>query len=89
MDSSNEIRQMILKNCSSGEIREIARRGGMRTLAEDGWRLVRAGVTTPEEVLRVTKDQSLGDGTEEKKRAERAATNQPPLPENSHAFVSV
>src|SRR5947207_2731565 len=89
MDSSNEIRQMILKNCSSGEIREIARRGGMRTLAEDGWRLVRAGVTTPEEVLRVTKDQSLGDGTEEKKRAERAATNQLPLPENSHAFVSV
>ena len=61
----------------------------MRTLAEDGWRLVRAGVTTPEEVLRVTKDQSLGDGTEEKKRAERAATNQLPLPENSHAFVSV
>src|SRR5437867_1929395 len=57
MDSSNEIRQMILKNCSSGEIREVARRGGMRTLAEDGWRLVRAGVTTPEEVLRVTKDQ--------------------------------
>src|SRR3989454_740682 len=89
MDSSNEIRQMILKNSSSGEIREIARRGGMRTLAEDGWRLVRAGVTTPEEVLRVTKDQSLGDGTEEKKRAERAATNQPPLPENSHAFISV
>ena len=89
MDSSNDIRQMILKNCSSGEIRETARAGGMRTLAEDGWRLVRAGVTTPEEVLRVTKDQSLGDGTEEKKRAERAATNQLPLPENSHALVSV
>src|SRR5438445_9740090 len=61
MDSSNEIRQMILKNCSSGEIRETARRGGMRTLAEDGWRLVRAGVTTPEEVLRVTKAQDVGD----------------------------
>jgi type II secretion system protein E len=63
MDSSNDIRQMILKNCSSGEIREVARREGMRTLAEDGWRLVRNGVTTPEEVLRVTKDQSLGDNT--------------------------
>jgi hypothetical protein len=33
----------------------------MRTLADDGWRLVRQGVTTPEEVLRVTKDQSVGD----------------------------
>ena len=66
MDTTNEIRQMILKNCSSGEIRDVARRGGMRGLAEDGWRLVRDGVTTPEEVLRVTKAQSLGDGTEDK-----------------------
>ena len=28
--------------------------GGMRTLAEDGWRLVRMRVTTVEEVLSVT-----------------------------------
>src|SRR4051794_31259644 len=40
MDSTSDIRQMILKNSSSGEIREVARRNGMRTLAEDGWRLV-------------------------------------------------
>src|SRR5437762_2752724 len=64
MDSNNEIRQMILKNCSSGEIREVARRAGMRGLAEDGWRLVRAGVTTLEEVLRVTKVQSMRDAKE-------------------------
>ncbi len=63
MDTSNEIRQMILKNCSSGEIREVAQRNGMRGLAEDGWRLVRAGVTTPEEVLRVTKAQTVASGT--------------------------
>ena len=66
MDTTNEIRRMILKNCSSGEIREAATRGGMRGLAEDGWRLVRDGVTTPEEVLRVTKAQSMGDGREDK-----------------------
>ncbi|HTL59060.1 MAG TPA: GspE/PulE family protein [Candidatus Limnocylindrales bacterium] len=54
MDSDNEIRQLILKNASSDLIREAARRGGMRTLAEDGWRLVRLGVTTVEEVLSVT-----------------------------------
>jgi general secretion pathway protein E/type IV pilus assembly protein PilB len=59
MDSSNEIRQLILKNVSSDIIREAALRGGMKTLADDGWRLVRNGVTTPEEILRVTKDQSL------------------------------
>jgi type II secretion system protein E len=65
MDSNNEIRQMILKNCSSDQLREAARRSGMRMLAEDGWRLVRLGVTTPEEVLRVTKAQSINVSNEE------------------------
>src|SRR5439155_14235895 len=54
MDSDNEIRQLILKNSSSDVIRDAARRGGMRTLADDGWRLVRHGITTVEEVLSVT-----------------------------------
>jgi general secretion pathway protein E/type IV pilus assembly protein PilB len=61
MDTSNEIRRLILKNASSGEIAVAARKGGMRTLSDDGWRLIALGVTTPEEVLRVTKDQSVGD----------------------------
>jgi type II secretion system protein E len=54
MDSDNEIRQLVLRQRSSDEIREAARRAGMRTLAEDGWRLVRLGETTVEEVLSVT-----------------------------------
>jgi type II secretion system protein E len=54
MDSDDEIRQLILKNSSSDVIRDAARRAGLRTLAEDGWRLVRLGVTTVEEVLSVT-----------------------------------
>jgi general secretion pathway protein E/type IV pilus assembly protein PilB len=54
MDSDDEIRQLVLKNVSSDIIRDAARRGGMRTLAEDGWRLVRLGITTVEEVLSVT-----------------------------------
>lgn len=62
MDASQEVRRLILKNASSGEIREAACRRGLRSLADDGWRLVQAGVTTPEEVMRVTKDQSVGDG---------------------------
>lgn len=64
MDANPEIRQLVLKNASSDVIREVARRNGMRALADDGWRLVRLGVTTPEEVLRVTKDQSVHNGTE-------------------------
>ena len=61
MDTNHEIRRLILKNSSSGEIREAARRAGMRPLVEDGWRLVSEGVTTLEEVLRVTKE-SADDG---------------------------
>jgi general secretion pathway protein E/type IV pilus assembly protein PilB len=54
MDSDNEVRQLILKNASTDQIRDAARRAGMRTLAEDGWRLVRLGITTVDEVLSVT-----------------------------------
>ncbi len=59
MDLDNVIRQMVLKSCSSGEIREVAVRAGMRSLSDDGWRLIGEGVTTPEEVMRVAKDQSM------------------------------
>jgi type II secretory ATPase GspE/PulE/Tfp pilus assembly ATPase PilB-like protein len=54
MNSDNEVRQLILKSASTDQIRDAARRGGMRSLAEDGWRLVRLGITTVEEVLSVT-----------------------------------
>lgn len=54
MDSSTEIRRLVVQNASTDLIREAARRGGMRTLAEDGRRLVEDGVTTIEEVLSVT-----------------------------------
>lgn len=37
-----------------GELRSLAIEQGMRTLAADGWRQVASGVTTPEEVRRVT-----------------------------------
>ncbi len=65
MDIDNELRQLVLKNVSSGEIAALAKRNGLRVLSEDGWRLVSKGVTTPEEVLRVTKDQSVSNLTPE------------------------
>jgi type II secretory ATPase GspE/PulE/Tfp pilus assembly ATPase PilB-like protein len=42
----------------AAQIKEIARREGMRTLIEDGWRVVGEGTTTPAEVLRVSKDET-------------------------------
>lgn len=56
MPISPEIRRALLRNESSGQIKELARGQGMRTLSEDGWRLVAEGVTTPDEVLRVARD---------------------------------
>ncbi len=54
MDTNSEIRELILKNSSTDAIRDAACRNGMRTLADDGRRLVQEGVTTIEEVLSVT-----------------------------------
>ena len=63
MDTDEEIRQLILKSASTDQIRAAARNAGMRTLAEDGWRLVAAGVTTVEEVLSVTTAKEVETAT--------------------------
>jgi type II secretory ATPase GspE/PulE/Tfp pilus assembly ATPase PilB-like protein len=46
------IRGALTTHASAGQLREIASGRGMRSLLQDGWRQVVAGVTTPEEVLR-------------------------------------
>lgn len=63
---NDEIRELILKDCSSGSVRDAAFRNGLVTLADDGWRLVREGVTSIEEVVRVakTRAQDLDNGHE-------------------------
>jgi len=63
MDTDEEIRQLILKSASTDLVRAAARRAGMRTLAEDGWRLVAAGITTVEEVLSVTTAKEVESAT--------------------------
>ena len=57
MSISPAIRTILLRGGSSVEIKDVARKEGMKTLLEDGWRRVRDGVTTPSEVLRVSKDE--------------------------------
>ncbi|HEX2092408.1 MAG TPA: ATPase, T2SS/T4P/T4SS family [Longimicrobiaceae bacterium] len=49
-----EIRAEVLRGRGVGTLRQIALAHGMRPLRSDGWRQVAAGVTTPEEVLRVS-----------------------------------
>ena len=64
MPVSDEIREKILRRSSSGEIRKIAIEQGMSSLRGDGWRLIREGRTTLEEVLRMTKDETIAVGAE-------------------------
>jgi general secretion pathway protein E len=49
---SDATRQLVLKSCSSQEIRAQAIREGMITLLHDGMLKVKAGITTPSEVIR-------------------------------------
>jgi general secretion pathway protein E/type IV pilus assembly protein PilB len=50
-----EIREIIVRRGTAGDIQKHARANGMLTLREDGWDKVRAGKTTISEVLRVAK----------------------------------
>lgn len=49
-----DIKILVLKRGSSGEIKKMATSRGVSTLADAGWTKVLAGLTTPEEVVRVT-----------------------------------
>jgi len=52
----DDIRRLILKNSDSNDIRQTARKNGMKTLLEDGAEKIKAGTTTLAEVLRVTQE---------------------------------
>src|SRR5205823_5746964 len=51
---TEDVQRALAKAPPAGAVRELARAQGMRTLRQDGWAKVQAGVTTVEEVLRVT-----------------------------------
>ena len=51
------IRPLVMNRANASTIAQAARNQGMRTLREDGWRKVKSGVTTLEEVLRVTQSE--------------------------------
>ncbi len=52
----DESRHLIHNRASEADLREHARRGGMKGLREDGMRWVRSGDTSLEEVLRVSRE---------------------------------
>ena len=54
MPVTDEIRELILRGASSMEIKETAVALGMKTLRDSGLQKIREGITTIEEVVRVT-----------------------------------
>jgi general secretion pathway protein E len=56
MELNDEIRRKIMANADAVDLTQAAKRNGMRNLREDGWLKIREGVTTVDEVMRVTQE---------------------------------
>jgi len=54
---SDTIRSMVMRHVTAGEVRQQAINEGMQTMYENGLAKAVAGVTTIEEVLRVTREE--------------------------------
>ncbi|MEE9367667.1 MAG: GspE/PulE family protein [Pontiella sp.] len=58
---TDEIRPLVVAHASASAIKQTALKQGMKTLREDGWDKVLAGVTTIDEILRVTEEVEFDD----------------------------
>jgi general secretion pathway protein E len=56
MTADDEVRALIHQRAAEADLFTAAEAGGLRTMREDGERLVQAGITSLEEVMRVTRD---------------------------------
>jgi general secretion pathway protein E len=56
MVADDAVRSLIHQRAPESEIWQAARARGMRSMREDGERLVREGITSAEEVMRVTRE---------------------------------
>jgi len=56
MEIDTEMIKKINEKADADEIKELARKKGMITMMEDGLIKAKLGVTTIEEILRVTRD---------------------------------
>lgn len=56
LEIDEKIRLLIAKNATGDEIKDVARKGGMKSMLEDGLTKVQSGITTIEEVLRAVEE---------------------------------
>jgi len=60
-----DIQELVSRHATSGELREAAFHRGMRTLRDSGWEKVTDGLTTIEEITRITSNLQLSYHVEE------------------------
>ena len=58
---TDEIRPLIVANATASSIKQAALANGMKTLRQDGWEKVLSGITTVDEILRVTEEVEIED----------------------------
>jgi type II secretory ATPase GspE/PulE/Tfp pilus assembly ATPase PilB-like protein len=56
---TDPIRDLVMQKSSADAIWRKAIEQGMRTMQQDGWQKVQEGMTTPEEILRVTQEDEI------------------------------
>ena len=56
LTANEDLRRLVHERASEAALRESALAGGMQLMREDGQRLVATGITSLEEVVRVTRD---------------------------------
>jgi len=59
IEMNNELRELSFRKAPAGELREVAKASGMRTLMEDGKIKIFHGITTPAEVARITQTEGV------------------------------
>lgn len=55
----NALRPLVLQHAPASAIRDLACQHGMHTLRDDGWQKVLQGITTVEEMLRITRQDDI------------------------------
>jgi len=58
-EMNNELRELAFAKAPTGELRKAARASGMRTLMGDGKNKIFKGITTPEEVVRISQAEQV------------------------------
>jgi type II secretory ATPase GspE/PulE/Tfp pilus assembly ATPase PilB-like protein len=56
MPMDDEIRELVVNKEPASRLKKAALKKGMKSLRDRGWEYVQQGVTTPDEVLRITKE---------------------------------